>query len=530
MTNGWRMATVSRLRGGLPERVTLCGSSIAVVATGPKRVTGARVWTSGERFDLPNGTAPGARPRTDYATAPMKPNPDGAWILLVSDTRGRPTTVRVNGVEVPAQVHYSAGLMGEGHVPVSLDARRKLARAIEGAEDRQPRNRDAEPPDGFVDVHWPPTGPTVIGRRRWVTKSLTMGQPIWVKVKWAGPTSEVTDIRLSQSWRDLGAGAVSERLGRAAPCRDPKRLCPSCRVFGSAEEDERRSDEVVTGPTEQLSYAGHVRFFDAVAVTEPTIDLHTCAPLSTPKPSAGQFYLDNGNHENEAATSPLAHWGSAADTPVRPIRGRKFYWATTADGPGGMPASERHRAKPSTHHNSTQTSTVEVVHAGAEFTTKVTFDNLAPDQIGAVLASIDPNLLWPTGEHVFRLGGGRPFGWGAVTARIAGDTFVVETATSRYLGGDDQPVPSLADCVAAFAGTAPVAGRTELQHLLTLDYVADADVHYPADLDDPFGEPTFDFWTNTRGQRADGRERPLTSLPSAALPPAQQKMNLRGPH
>lgn len=534
MMNGWTLAIVQDVEGDLPSRVTVCDEIILVVATGPKRVTGERIWRTGDRFSLPTPKARGPRPKKSYATAPMVHDANGSWVLLVTDTAARPKTLEVKGVKRPTQVHFVAGSIDGQVAGVTPEARRALARALEGAEDLQPHSiEENKGNDEFADVMWPAAGGRIIGRRRRVTKNIPRGAILWVRTRTTDDGVVVTAVRLSQAWRDLGAGAISERIGEAGPCDDPGRLCPSCQVFGSAQEEERGKDLSAEGSTDQRSYAGHVRFVDAVADEEPEILDYKRAPLATPKPTAGQFYLNNQEWEGRADKQPLAHWGSPADKPKRQIRGRKFYWATTANGPAGLPQPDaqgrrHHRSAAQEHHKESQTKQVEVVGKGAVFSTHITFDNLTPAQIGSLIVAIQPKLLWPDRDIVTRVGGGRPFGWGAVSANIPVESFVIETASTRYLGLDDGGGPTFEECVTQFINNSNARDNKALRNLLTLDHVQDSQVHYPNNLDDPFGEPDFSFWIVTRGQKADQRTRPLTPLPDPAGPAHSQRMDVRG--
>ncbi|MEI2776348.1 MAG: hypothetical protein V9G19_10340 [Tetrasphaera sp.] len=375
----------------------------------------------------------------------------------------------------------------------------------------------------------------LIGSRLKMSSTLGPGTPIWVRTKRTDAGELVTDIRLSQAWRDVGKFSIRERLGEALPCVDPTDLCPSCRLLGSAGDDERPVDRA----TQQNSYRGHVRFYDAVAVEEPTIHKFSRAPLSSPKPSAGQFYLDNAGWTGKASTEPLAKWGSEADTGGIPrgIRGRKFYWATRAGTPGQIPGS-RHRSHRQDHHRESQVADIELIAAGAVFSTRIAFDNVSPADLGSLLCAVDPNLAWPArdGKLVTRLGGGRPFGWGAVKASIS--DVHLECASERYLGlapPADDGAPNAADCVNDFLDHGLTRNASQLCNLLTLDYVSDRHVHYPNDLGNPLGEPNFDFWKATSGQElADAglpeekRRRPLTPLPDASAPPSEQGMSVEG--
>lgn len=531
MLDGWTMAMVHSVRDGLPMTVIPCTDVIHLAATGSQAVLGQRTWATGDRFRLDEAHIEYRRNlRKRIALAVPEFRVDGDWILLVTDTKPRPAMA--NGHS--AEVRFAAGKLDDPTRPVTVSncARFALARELDGAEDLQARNDPEKRTTEFADVYWPldaQSQPTphsrVIGRRRLAPTAFVPGIPVWVKLSGAMTDLRVIDIRLAQAWRDRGEalkqpalGAVSARIGDAAPCIEPDYLCPTCRVFGSAGDDD-----AVDGEARQRAYRGHVRFRDAVALEECLSEPFERAPLTSPKPSAGQFYLNNAGFEGGVNNRPLAFWGSEPDSQrLRPIRGRKFYWRATQAV--NVP-SARHRSRRRDHHHESQVEEVTVAAAGARFAAQVTFDGLTPAEIGALACAISPDLLWGKG-HAIAIGGGKPFGWGSVIATVE---LMARTAKQRYLGQDGDDL-TLEACVAAFEASFNHQDHVALRHLLTLDFVDDAQVHYPANLANPLGDATFDFWALSRGQKFESKtpDRPLKSLPDAAAPPAAQRIVVEG--
>ena len=271
------------------------------------------------------------------------------WVLLATDTNAR---------AADRPVYFAAGRIGpeaiscevprsawDGYREVAAGAddlrRAQLARA--GCADGEEPAWGSRPPE-FERVWWPPqepgTGRATGSRLRsgcGSRKYLHPGQPVWVRLGEDG--REVTEIRLSQLWRYQGRGSASERGGAAGPCTDPEKLCWSCRVFGSADTEGRGADDLAV----QNSYRGHVRVDDLLASGDVEPLRWHLAPLASPRPSAGQFYLDHtavppARQVAEKDTRPAATWGSVADTPgLRPLRGRKFYWRTKDPAGGSAP-------------------------------------------------------------------------------------------------------------------------------------------------------------------------------------------------
>jgi hypothetical protein len=626
VTRDLRLAVVVAVDDrGLPARVALCGREVwvdkDVLANhlqGPLR-TGDRFAFPEDRIEKPekgnrhllpsayvaHESAPvrGIRPTQFERRGGLTGAVDQTWVLLVTDTRARDPDKRA---------WFVAGKVDGRVVDVAPGARAVLSECLVGADDLRPAHDratrdddgpavDSAPEPGrdvagesspesggadqarFVDVKWPPLSEStaantgalapraadaqsraVVGQRLRVSRRLHVGQPVWVRL---GSRSEggdeVVEVRLSQLWRAPGRFSVGERVGAAVPCDDPEELCPSCRVFGSADTEGRDEDEV----SRQRSYRGHVRVEDAVATGEVTPLEWDLAPLSSPRPSAGQFYLDNAGltavqrlaRSNE---EPIAQWGSKADpqTAPRAVRGRKFYWRTTSNLNGARATPNLDGARTAQtrgarrgHHTDAVSQRVHLVPAGTVFTTVVRFENLSPAEVGSVAAAIDPRLLWPGSNVVTSVGGGKPFGFGAVTMDVRLER--VETAASRYLGADE-PVPTLEGCVSAFRGAGPAVEVAEvgadgvseprrdpgtvtevaltawpsIRNVLTLDYVDDAQVWYPP------GEGArgtaeydrgFDFWKRSTGITVEGEERALVCLPSPAQPAAEQVLRLR---
>ena len=526
-----RMAIVTEEAQGLPKRIQLCGDVIWVrsdqFSSPPK--TGDLVDLDSLPFSTKFRDSKGKRlslgkKRLRARHRSVKAG-KGDWVVLVTDTRARP--------EKPGTVWFACGRKGSGcSLLVGEEARKGFARAIEGSEDIG--TKPAAGATEFVPV-CKPGSETVVGyRKRWAGNPKDL--PVWVKAEW--PTGarvdwaadfEVQEVRLSVAWRRHNDGQMGKRIEGWEPCSSPQKLCPSCEVFGSASQLGRDSDTKAT----QDSYRGHIRIDDARSVIglAETIDFR--APLAQPRPTAGQFYLKS-NSDGVGEVHPLAQWGSEldhADSP-RPIRGRKFYWRTQPQN--GL--AERWRARD--HHFEEGPprkpkeiiEQVQVIEENSRFEFRVSFENLRPQQIGSLLAAIDPGkvLIAKDAAHpiVTSVGGGRPFGWGAVSMKVNG--FMAWSAKARYSSvesreDDASSVTSQASCVTAYIASLgqPMPSwlstlHEELTKALTLNAVADSDVWYPANTSYTRGTPeydaAFDFWKRTSGIGGKGGG-PLTVLP-----------------
>ena len=317
-----RMAIVTKLSAaGLPEQVALCDKVIWV----PWTRFSFRAQT-GLGVDLPDdpGVDPTSTPerqRLELEGHKVSECPTSRWRVLVTDTKPRqkqPLLYHACGRRQLPQLDLD--------VPELVQA--ALARAIETSSDLHGVH---VAPTGYVDVEHQGR---VIGRRLKLGHdhvsfgAIPEGTPVWVRMgKGAGGSDVISSIQLSLAWRRTSTSTAIDRVPPDfRPCSDPKSLCPSCRLFGSAAAE----DNVGFGPSSQNSYRGHVRFVDAVAESWTTEQLLR-APLMSPKPTAGQFYLVNGAAEESCDLHvPMAHWDSSADKPTpRTIRGRKFTGAPT---------------------------------------------------------------------------------------------------------------------------------------------------------------------------------------------------------
>lgn len=562
-TNGLRLAVVSEADGsGMPLAVRLCEEWVRVPVAAVTGLAG-RLPTTGDQLlykspagargaAIPVGAIASANGRRTVlvkreeedkgiatgslvAVAGMRPVTEDRWVLLVSDTRPK---------KADLPLYFAAGRFSPGGLryTVTRDTWDKYRDTVDGADDLRPavlasdQNKNGDEPSydpaAFqpVAVQFPPDDGPEVACRLPARRYLYRGQPVWVKID--EHSREVTEIRLSMLWRYQGTGTAGQRAGLAVPCRNPESLCWSCRLFGSADTVSRDKDDAAR----QRAYRGHVRFEDLVATHDFDPVTWHLAPLSSPRPGAGQFYLDSKDSRNklsEQDTRPAATWGSDADQPRRPIRGRKYYWRTT-DPTGGEHPRGRFRAG---HQSAALGKRVQLVPAGTVFTGKVRFDNLSAADYGSLLAALNPRLLagvddpgWA--ETVTSVGGARPFGFGAVYIDIEEDPGpLAQTARMRYLGEDGDTV-SAAEAVRAFhqeVATQAYRGVyrswASLRHALTFGYVSDDLVWYPA-VKGQKGEKAFDesfeFFAETNGVKLKNRDKKLVELPKASGSPGDQ--------
>ena len=460
-------------------------------------------------------------PPDEKARLEATPDPDGDWVVFISH----------GGTRKKAHAYKAAvrQLSSEHQtVPDTPDNRAwsRFLSVVELADDLRPERLKAEPvTERWTDVvfeHRPSGAPAAnytVGRRSLARRTVEVGQPLWVMLDNDG---EICEVRLAQIWREPGSIPVGARIGDHAPCTDPKQLCPSCRLFGSADV----GGATETGATEQRSYRGHVRFSDAVATAAVTPTPVELPPMGQPRPGSGQFYLENGADAvgNASSGIPLREWGSDADATARRIRGRKFYWHTV---PQRGQTPQRGRARPDQKDRSAK---AVLFPAETTFTATITAIDVDREQLGGLLAALDPSTVLGQADALVSLGGGRPLGYGSSRITVDDAASQVWTSASRY-GAEPSAASTtelLAQSRAAFAayGERHRSAWTSLARVLSASAVTGERVWYPPGTGKP-GDPTYDrgfeFWKQSSGkelQRIDGRRAgyPLTVLPRPTDP------------
>lgn len=488
--------------------------------------------TSTDPFGRTEGEATGFSVLTD-------PVP-GAWVVMLGDSRprGAATVFRVALGCLPAEAtSVQVETAWPDYVRCALDADDMRGRRKD--ENHLAAQRAQEPIPLTNRVTW---HGGLVGERQLVRPWVQCGSVLWL----THDGDVVTELRAAVLWRHTGGEVTAgERVDpQLIPCADPTQLCPSCRIFGSADVEGRADDEAAR----QRSYAGHVRFTDLVPATRMDPDggeLRELAPLSSPHAGAGQFYLDNCGRPRlpQAEGELVRDWGSTNDQPRRrALRGRKYYWPTST-----TPDVQRWKRRAG-HTNEDVLVSGRTFPFGKRFTTTVWFDGLDLAALGGLLAALRPSLVLTAGTShhphpavCLPLGGGKPFGFGALETTVQLDR--LESAGSRY-GAEDAPRHTVQDAVAAFVADVPPALHERvwpaLSAVLTLDHVQPRRVWYPPGTswaghrpDDPNAIKSFDdgfeFWKNTRGERLrQARSRPLLPLPDPAAGDAAQQLPIVG--
>ena len=194
-------------------------------------------------------------------------------------------------------------------------------------------------------------------------------------------------VMQGRSWADV--------MHRHAPCGDINALCPACALFGT-----------VRG----AGTSGRVRFTDAATASYKSLGYKTLPVLSSPRPSAYEFYLE------KPAVRGVKFWNydfyalngtPRGDPPFlayRPQpRGRKFYWHSA-------PKTETQRTK--------QNATLEALQG--RFTGSVYFDRITRDQLEELAFALTLGDNSPAGTRLHKLGHGKPVGYGSCKLTLTG--------------------------------------------------------------------------------------------------------------
>ncbi|WP_433685756.1 TIGR03986 family type III CRISPR-associated RAMP protein [Nocardia sp. CA-119907] len=468
---------------------------------------------SGDRLRIELG--PDGRPRQAW------PDSAGDWVVFISDAGTRGSRQRY-------RAHVRR--LTDHTVPVLDDAWQDFLSNVEGADDlRSARLTEIPESQRFTEVThtYQPVGAraleVVVGMRCLARRTVQVGQPLWVRPSRDGAGVDL--VQLSMIWRRRGTDTAGDRVPPGfSACWDPGDLCPSCRMFGSADV---RGGTDTDAAAQQRSYRGHVRFGDAVAVEPVRVLPVRLPPMGAPRPGAGQHYLDTAGWAGNVGDPPLREWGSAADrTEPRRLRGRKFYWHTTVSN-GLLPQRGQARTQ---HAENNLVAEAQVFAIGTRLEATVTFTDLDHAQLGSLIIALQPWRAFGKAAAL-HLGGGRPLGYGSCRIEIDPESSWITTPHDRYTGKNpsrfDETV--LTSVVDQFRQAPDMAGARRIWPLLgkalMLDHVAANQVWYPPgahEVSDPGFKEGFQYWKQSAGtelardERGARRGYPLQPLPDLA--------------
>ena len=471
-SDGWKLAEVEIDNNDQPhfypaeDTVWVEASQILEANPGHRPKTGARYSiTNYDTVDNAYSSRSHLKP-----TSTVNPADEGDWYILVSDANARKRTK-------PPLLHYYYAMGKSGGEEVELDqgVRADFLNKLQGVDDDRPGSKDkrrrnkGNKDEGATNEseQWQ----SVSFRGRYMNKVdfIPVGQRqiagpkmrpkvVWVHVETKNDQSVITDISLAVIWRHKGEHSAGARLPDQTllACTNPRELCPSCRVFGMADASGGSES------AEQNSYAAHVRFTGASTNAKTTTRQQLIRGLMSPRPGFGPFYLQITNTAKASGDKddppekkrPTGRWGSIHDDPPRRLRGRKNYWHAN---PEPEPPKTNDTALDSTselhrwysRHDAADRKSRAAGRVGQvndktrwllygdfagnprsewDLRSTVVFDNLSLEDLGGLIAALDPRRLFAhlsddlttSGrEFATHLGGGKPLGLGSVTPKIS---------------------------------------------------------------------------------------------------------------
>ncbi len=179
------------------------------------------------------------------------------------------------------------------------------------------------------------------------------------------------------------------------PCTCKSKVCPTCNLFGFVSENDMLASRIRFG---DAKYTGGKGLYQGYAKLQA---------LGQPNPGAVEFYTKRPRDAN--------YWtyDYADNKRLQPkdikINGRKFYWHHTPS------------KNVIEHHNpplaivSEMETNVQMLQAGAHFTSTIYFENLTTEELGQLCNTLDINKSI---KHAHKIGRGKPLGLGSIQIKI----------------------------------------------------------------------------------------------------------------
>ncbi|GAB4400391.1 MAG: TIGR03986 family CRISPR-associated RAMP protein [Anaerolineales bacterium] len=217
-------------------------------------------------------------------------------------------------------------------------------------------------------------------------------------------------------------------FGRAFMFRLPYKNSPMQMLPFETEEDQKKYDmaEAMFGyvpqgkDTGRKQLAGRVYVSDAVMqgdISKAVLPETQLKVLSSPKSTSFQNYLtqDNPNNPDE-----LNHYDTSNQKTT--LRGHKFYWHKGQVTPDTYTATEDEKKR----LKDQLSEKVKPIKEGQEFSFEIRFENLLPEELGALLWVLDTAK---DEQYRLKIGMGKPYGLGSVSV---GSKVILENRKLRY--------------------------------------------------------------------------------------------------
>ncbi|WP_405107977.1 TIGR03986 family CRISPR-associated RAMP protein [Micromonospora sp. NBC_01405] len=364
-------------------------------------------------------------------------------------------------------------------------------------------------------------------------RGLPEGTLVYVKYDTrAGDITQVHPVMIGRLPFDAAPGELLHPSLR--PAQDRGQLSPADRLFGwvppGRRDDGGETNDGASG------YRGRLRVRSITCTTEDWRPASfppegvTLAPLSSPKPTQFRFYAAPDPAMGMPGPPRTGKAGGYA--PGSGLRGRKMYRWREEKPDHWQPSEARERAKdekapgylalPGHEQHSTQL----VRHRGwvrpeATFQVELFLDGVPEAELGALLW-----LLTRDRNAPLRLGAGKPYGFGVVTAQLDPDRTRLWDAGGVRAGWLrlNRPDPVGAERLTALANRFDATARAnEVLYEATESYLkaaapVTAPVHYPRESPEPQAESYKWFVENDKDKHGRGWALPHVRDPEQRLP------------
>lgn len=179
------------------------------------------------------------------------------------------------------------------------------------------------------------------------------------------------------------------------PCTCKSKVCPTCNLFGFVSENDMLASRIRFG---DAKYTGGNGLYQGYA---------KLPALGQPNPGAVEFYTKRPR-DAKYWTYDYADNKRLQPKDIK-INGRKFYWHHTPS----KNVIEHHN--PPLKIVSEMETNVQMLQAGAQFTSTIYFENLTTEELGQLCNTLDINQ---STTHAHKIGRGKPLGLGSIQIKI----------------------------------------------------------------------------------------------------------------
>jgi CRISPR-associated protein (TIGR03986 family) len=253
-------------------------------------------------------------------------------------------------------------------------------------------------------------------------------------------------VMISRKLYERSPLELLEASGNLTPARSIDELSPADRVFGWVSQNSDAATDGVHAYRGNLRI-GPVTCHSANAAEELASPGLPLAILGQPKPQQARFYVAS-NHDGDAQENGLGK-EEAGYSDGKSLRGRKVYphhrhlppdhWRNpledrTRTEVNGVFQEYRRPSGPKGDRDNQNRSITGWVRPGAVFTFDIHVTNLSAEELGALLWLLQLSSE-PQAGH-FRLGGGKPLGFGSVKLEVhsVGATAGYQVRDGRAVG------------------------------------------------------------------------------------------------